>query len=209
MNWCHDYFSKEQQDLVHGWFCNGHTGLLVDGICDGGIPRHSRGCSMDTHIAERFVLMSVKLVVHMAVEHLDVDNISKPRWSARRWYYTLHFVALEEHKYWSIYSLEEHVSAKSWCILVIAFCKDFKAGSRFLEFCWIKLPWALHSSCHKRITIHEWDRKIQTTKMLMWKESLESWSYEGDTWHHRSMNSKCGQLSRRSANASITLCKYL
>jgi hypothetical protein len=61
-----------------------------------------------------------------------------------------YLLALEEHKYRSIYSLEEHVSARSWCILVMDFCNDFSDGSKFLEFCWIEFAWDLQSSCHNK-----------------------------------------------------------
>lgn len=96
----------------------------------------------------------------------------------------IHFVVLVEHKYWSLYSLEEHVSAKSRCLLTIACSKDFKAGSSFLEFCLIELPWALQSSCHTnhQITIHEIDLESSTVQRLsafnMNRISWKSWSYE-------------------------------
>lgn len=116
---------------------------------------------------------------------------------------THYFSVADEHKYRSKYSFEEHVSAKSVCNLVIAFCKDFKAGSKFLEFCWIEWPWLLQISWTKQ--------KHNYIKILLYINSFKILNDEvtNQTWHHRRINSRWEQLSKRSANASISLCKYL
>lgn len=107
-----------------------------------------------------------------------------------------------EHRYRSKYSLEEHISVRSWWSFVIAFCKDLRAGRKFLEFCWMKCPWALQSSCNIK-------SPINFVKWILVNNSEGICRRLKQTWLHRRLNSRCGQLSKRSANASINLCRYL
>lgn len=97
------------------------------------------------------------------------DIASKPYKGAMNWCLAHHFLVPVVHKYLSKYSLEEHVSAKSWCNLAMAFCKDFREGSRFLEFCWMEWPWALQSSC-KIMTTQGWDQATLKYVLKNWSD---------------------------------------
>lgn len=81
-----------------------------------------------------------------------------------------HCCSWTEHKYRSVYSFEEQVSAKSWCNWVIAFCKDFRAGSRLLEFCWIEEPWTLQISYKKEIRISNKLNNLNATSKCKTKD---------------------------------------
>lgn len=74
----------------------------------------------------------------------------------------------------------------------------------------MELPWALQSSCKT-------NQSKTTSEISIQKQCSRSTASKNEqtrkprkyTWHHRSMNSKCGHFSKRCANTSINLSKYL